>query len=92
MLGRCCCAHEFAACARCVACAPACCLCSSHARPLVPRPSCCLVPPCLCLMARRILQIAYEAYGPGGTGFIVFCLTDNVNRTASEASPVQRGG
>lgn len=32
-------------------------------------------------------EISYEAYGPGGTGFIVFCLTDNVNRTASEVKP-----
>lgn len=32
-------------------------------------------------------ELAYEAYGPGGTGFIVFCLTDNVNRTASEVKP-----
>jgi transcriptional/translational regulatory protein YebC/TACO1 len=29
-------------------------------------------------------ELCYEAYGPGGTGFIVECLTDNVNRTASE--------
>lgn len=29
-------------------------------------------------------ELFYEAYGPGGTGFIVECLTDNVNRSASE--------
>ena len=29
-------------------------------------------------------EIFYEAYGPGGTGFIVECLTDNVNRSASD--------
>ncbi|PNW86836.1 hypothetical protein CHLRE_02g097550v5 [Chlamydomonas reinhardtii] len=32
-------------------------------------------------------EITYEAYGPGGTGLVVFCLTDNVNRTASEVKP-----
>ena len=26
----------------------------------------------------------YEAYGPGGTGFIVDVLTDNVNRSAGD--------
>jgi hypothetical protein len=25
-------------------------------------------------------EVTYEAYGPGGTGFIVECLTDNLNR------------
>lgn len=25
-------------------------------------------------------EVTYEAYGPGGTGFIVDCLTDNLNR------------
>lgn len=29
-------------------------------------------------------EIFYEAYGPGGTGFIIEALTDNVNRTASD--------
>lgn len=29
-------------------------------------------------------QVLYEAYGPGGTGFVIECLTDNVNRSASE--------
>lgn len=28
---------------------------------------------------------SYEAYGPGGTGFVIEALTDNVNRTAGEA-------
>ncbi|KXZ44773.1 hypothetical protein GPECTOR_62g888 [Gonium pectorale] len=32
-------------------------------------------------------EVTYEAYGPGGTGLIVFCLTDNLNRTASEVKP-----
>ncbi len=32
-------------------------------------------------------EINYEAYGPGGTGIVVSCLTDNVNRTASEVKP-----
>lgn len=30
------------------------------------------------------LEMVYEAYGPGGTGFIIECLTDNVNRTAGD--------
>lgn len=29
-------------------------------------------------------QVIYEGYGPGGTAFIVDCLTDNRNRTAPE--------
>jgi len=29
-------------------------------------------------------ELVYEAYGPGGTGFIIEALTDNVNRTASD--------
>lgn len=29
------------------------------------------------------VQIVYEAYGAGGTGFIMECLTDNVNRSAT---------
>lgn len=29
-------------------------------------------------------ELCYEAYGPGGTGFVVECLTDNLNRTASD--------
>ncbi|CAD7705324.1 unnamed protein product [Ostreobium quekettii] len=29
-------------------------------------------------------EVVYEAYGPGGTGFIMECLTDNLNRTASD--------
>ncbi|KAG1678986.1 hypothetical protein FOA52_013049 [Chlamydomonas sp. UWO 241] len=29
-------------------------------------------------------EIWYEAYGPGGTGFIIQCLTDNLNRSASD--------
>jgi transcriptional/translational regulatory protein YebC/TACO1 len=28
--------------------------------------------------------MVYEAYGPGGSGFIIEALTDNVNRTAAE--------
>lgn len=30
------------------------------------------------------IEVTYECYGPGGTGFIIECLTDNVNRSASE--------
>eukprot|EP00798_Chlamydomonas_sp_ICE-L_P024977 gene24977-10638_t len=33
-------------------------------------------------------ELCYEAYGPGGTGFIIECLTDNVNRSASEVKRV----
>lgn len=29
-------------------------------------------------------QVTYEAYGAGGTGFVMECLTDNLNRSASE--------
>lgn len=31
-------------------------------------------------------QMTYEAYGTGGTGFVIECLTDNVNRSATEVS------
>lgn len=38
-------------------------------------------------------EMVYEAYGPGGTGFIIEALTDNVNRTASEVrAAVTKGG
>lgn len=38
-------------------------------------------------------ELKYEAYGPGGTGFVVTCLTDNVNRTAGEVkSAIVKGG
>lgn len=30
------------------------------------------------------LQVLYEAYGPGGTGFICSALTDNLNRCAAQ--------
>ena len=34
----------------------------------------------LCTMATRNgSQVVYEAYGAGGTGFVMECLTDNVN-------------
>ena len=49
---------------------------------------------CLCLLKPRIAavlkqacvaaQMTYEAYGAGGTGFVIECLTDNVNRSATE--------
>ena len=32
----------------------------------------------------RYESIRYEAYGPGGVALIIDCLTDNLNRTASE--------
>eukprot|EP00877_Chromochloris_zofingiensis_P013246 jgi/Chrzof1/8175/Cz03g00150.t1 len=36
----------------------------------------------------------YESYGPGGTGFIIDCLTDNLNRTAGDvkAAITKSGG
>ncbi|GAX77862.1 hypothetical protein CEUSTIGMA_g5304.t1 [Chlamydomonas eustigma] len=34
------------------------------------------------------LELCYEAYGPGGTGFIVECLTDNVNRSAGDVKAI----
>ncbi len=38
-------------------------------------------------------ECLYEAYGPGGTGFVIEALTDNVNRTAAEVrSAVTKGG
>ena len=39
-------------------------------------------------------QVTYEAYGAGGTGFVMECLTDNLNRSASEvrAAVVRAGG
>lgn len=38
-------------------------------------------------------EMTYECYGPGGTGFIIEALTDNVNRTAAEVrSAVTKGG
>ncbi len=40
------------------------------------------------------MQVTYEAYGPGGTGFVMECLTDNLNRSASEvrAAVTKSGG
>ena len=38
-------------------------------------------------------QIVYEGYGPGGVAFLVDCLTDNRNRTASDIRKIfERGG
>ncbi|CAG9463581.1 unnamed protein product [Pedinophyceae sp. YPF-701] len=38
-------------------------------------------------------EVTYEAYGPGGSGFIVESLTDNVNRTASDVkSTITKAG
>lgn len=38
--------------------------------------------------------MTYEAYGHGGTGFVIECLTDNVNRSASDvkAAITKAGG
>lgn len=35
------------------------------------------------LKGEAMQEITYEAYGPGGTAFIIECLTDNKNRTLS---------
>ncbi len=42
----------------------------------------------------RLMQVTYEAYGAGGTGFILECLTDNLSRSASEvrAAVMKAGG
>jgi YebC/PmpR family DNA-binding regulatory protein len=38
-------------------------------------------------------NVVYEGYGPGGTAFIIDCLTDNRNRTAPEMRKIfERGG
>lgn len=38
-------------------------------------------------------EIIYEAYGPAATGYIVECLTDNVNRSASQVrNALLKGG
>ncbi|KAI7844794.1 hypothetical protein COHA_001674 [Chlorella ohadii] len=39
-------------------------------------------------------EVTYEAYGHGGTGFVIECLTDNVNRSASDvkAAITKAGG
>ncbi|MGL4392161.1 MAG: YebC/PmpR family DNA-binding transcriptional regulator [Fusobacteriaceae bacterium] len=36
------------------------------------------------LAGDEIMEIRYEGYGPAGTAFIVECVTDNKNRTASD--------
>ena len=35
------------------------------------------------LQGAAMAEVVYEAYGPGGTAFIIECLTDNKNRTLS---------
>ncbi len=38
-------------------------------------------------------EMLFEAYGPGGTGFLIECLSDNVNRSSSEVrSAVTKAG
>lgn len=38
-------------------------------------------------------ECIYEAYGPGGTGFVIEALTDNVNRSAGDIkSAITKGG
>ena len=38
-------------------------------------------------------DVVYEAYGIGGTGFVIECLTDNLNRSAAEVkSAITKGG
>ncbi len=38
--------------------------------------------------AVNLEEIVYEAYGPGGVAFIISCITDNRNRTASEVKHI----
>lgn len=42
----------------------------------------------------NIEEISYEAYGPGGVGIIIECLTDNKNRTIADIKAIlnKRGG
>jgi YebC/PmpR family DNA-binding regulatory protein len=42
----------------------------------------------------NIKEVIYEAFGPGGIGLMIVCLTDNNNRTASDLRYVlsQKGG
>lgn len=44
--------------------------------------------------AENYNEIIYEGYGPGGVAIMVYCLTDNVNRTASSVRSIfnRRGG
>jgi transcriptional/translational regulatory protein YebC/TACO1 len=45
------------------------------------------------LLKASALQIIYEAYGPAATGFVIECLTDNVNRSASQVrNALLKGG
>lgn len=38
-------------------------------------------------------EMTYEAYGIGGTGFVIECLTDNVNRSAADVkAAIAKGG
>ena len=40
-----------------------------------------------------VLQNMYEAYGIGGTAFLIECLTDNANRTSADVkTAVVKGG
>ena len=49
--------------------------------------------PCTYFMHACGMQVVYEAYGAGGSGFIIDCLTDNANRSAMEVrTVVQRSG
>ncbi|MEK7136806.1 MAG: YebC/PmpR family DNA-binding transcriptional regulator [Patescibacteria group bacterium] len=38
--------------------------------------------------AARMEEILYEAYGPGGTAFLIECLTDNRNRTIANIKAI----
>jgi YebC/PmpR family DNA-binding regulatory protein len=46
------------------------------------------------LEGEEILELTYEAYGPGGAGVIIQTITDNSNRTGSEVRAIleKRGG
>ena len=45
-------------------------------------------PPISTTLQADFQELCYEAYGPGGTGFLIECLTDNVNRSASEVKAI----
>jgi hypothetical protein len=43
--------------------------------------------------ANEFQECVYEAYGIGGTAFLIECLTDNVNRTVTDVkTAVTKGG
>lgn len=39
-----------------------------------------------------MVQVTYEAYVASGTGFVMECLSDNLNRSASGVKAAKAGG